>query len=150
MEIKILTNHDEVLWEKVAKYAESCSWQTTGRYLSNLMKNNGLSDWERVFAAYNSDNDSVAGFCALTKTSTVFHGKYTPYIGFVFVGEPYRGSRISKNLCLTAIKCAKTAGFDRVFLYSDLSNFYEKYGFTKIDEAEAPWGAMLSIYMHCT
>jgi len=145
LEIKVLTYHDEELWEEVATYAENCSFGDTGKYLSNRMKSNQFLDWERVFVAL--EDNAVAGFCALSKKSDVITD-YTPHIGFIFVGEPYRGKRISEKLCLSAIEYAKVIGFNEVYLYSDLVDFYEKYGFSKIDEKEAPWGAKLSIYMH--
>jgi len=44
----------------------------------------------------------------------------------------------------------KGLGFDKVYLVSDHVNLYEKYGFVKIDEKEAPWGAMETIFMHLT
>jgi N-acetylglutamate synthase-like GNAT family acetyltransferase len=148
LEIKTLTYCDKELWEEVAMYAGNCSWDVTGKYLSSLMKNNGFSDWERVFVAL--ENHFIAGFCTLSKTSSVLNDIYTPYVGFIFVGEPYRGNRVSEKLCFFAINYAKTVGFDKVYLYSELVNFYEKYGFIKIDEKEAPWGEKLSIYMHYT
>ena len=148
MEIKALTYRDAELWKKVAAYAEDCAWETTGKHLSNRMKDNGFSEWERVFVAL--EGNSVAGFCALTKASSLQNVSYSPYIGFVFVGESFRGNRISEKLCLFAVRYAKEIGFEKVYLYSDLLNFYEKYGFVKIDEKEAPWGAMMSIYMHIT
>ena len=148
MEIKTLTYHDKHLWYKVAMYAKNCSWETTGKHLSNRMKNNGFSDWERVFVAL--ENNTITGFCALSKTSSIPDVTYTPYIGFVFVGAQYRGNRISEKLCTSAVKYAKTIGFDKVYLYSDLVNFYEKYGFIKIDEKLAPWGVTQSIYMYHT
>lgn len=112
------------------------------------MKDNGFSDWERVFVTLK--NNSIAGYCALSKTSSVFGDAYTPYIGFIFVGEPYRGNRISEKMCLFAVEYAKTVGFNEVYLYSDLVDLYEKYGFLKIDEKEAPWGLMQSIYIRYT
>jgi len=147
MEIKILTYNDEI-WLSVANYANACSWQPTGAYLSNLMKNNKFSDWERTFIAL--ENNNIAGFCALTKTSTSFGDTYSPYISFIFVDELYRGKRISEKLCKSAIEYAKSSGFDKVYLYSDHVNLYEKYGFIKIDEKEAHWGIMQSIFMQCT
>lgn len=148
MEIKAITSQDNDLWERVASYAQSCSWQETGKSLSTRMKNNEFTDFERVFAAL-QDNE-IAGFCALTKTCSLSPIEYTPFIGFVFVGEPYRGNRISKKLCLSAARHAKEAGFDKVYLYSDIKNLYEKYGFVKIGEKTAPWGTIQSIYMKIT
>ena len=143
LEIKTLTR-DHELWQTVAEYASGCSWQPVGTDFSNNMKNNNFTDWERVFSAI--ENGNIAGFCAITKTSSSFGDTYSPYIGMVFVGEDNRGNRISEKLCLTAIEYAKSIGFDKVYLYSDHVNLYEKYGFVKIDEKQAHWGTMQSIY----
>jgi len=142
LKIKMLT-YDDPLWEKTACYAENCSWKA-GYKLSELMKNNGFSDWERVFVVLIDGN--IAGYCTLSKNDCIPNVEYTPYIGFIFVGESYRGNRISEKLCLTAIEYAKSIGFDRVYLVSDHINLYDKYGFIKIDEKEAPWGAMQTIF----
>ena len=96
------------------------------------MKAKDFKDWERDFVVLK--NNQIAGFCALTKECSLSPITYTPFIGFVFVGESYRGSRISEQLCLTLIRYAKIIGFDKVYLYSDIVGLYEKYGFTKIDE----------------
>ena len=144
MEIKSLVSTDE-WWQSVAEYANTCSWQPTGAYMANRMKNNEFFDWERVFVAL--EDAMIAGFCAFSKTSRVFGDTYSPYVGFIYVGEPFRGKRISEKLCAFVFNYAKTVGFDKVYLYSDLVNFYEKYGFIKIDEKDAPWGAKQSIYM---
>ena len=142
MKIKMLTYNDP-LWEKTADYAENCSWKA-GYKLSELMRNNGFSDWERVFVVLIDGN--IAGYCTLSKNDCIPNVEYTPYVGFIFVGEPYRGNRISEKLCLTAIEYAKSIGFDRVYLVSDHINLYDKYGFIKIDEKEAPWGTMQTIF----
>ena len=147
MDIKVLT-YDDDLWQSVSEYANNCSWQETGAYLSNLMKNNEFSDWERVFVAL--INDHIAGYCTLSKNSKSFGDAYSPNIGFVFVGEPYRGNRVSEKLCLFATEYAKSIGYNKAYLYSEHVNLYEKYGFLKIAEREAPWGAVQSIFMRYT
>ena len=145
MDIKVLTHENEKLWQDVAEYAENCSWQTTGKHFSNKMKNNEFYDWERVFAAL--AHDGIAGFCALTKKSDVLDIPYTPLIGFVFVGEEYRGNKIGEKLCCATMNYAKEIGFEKVYLYSALVNFYEKMGFIKVGEIKAPWGETESIYV---
>ena len=146
MEIKILTCDDE-LWTKTASYAESCSWRA-GANLANLMKMNKFSDWERVFVAMTDNN--IAGYCALLKKDCLPIAEYTPYISFIFVGEPYRGHKISEKLCLAAIHYAQLLGFDKVYLVSDHTNLYEKYGFIEIDKKVASWGAMQTVFMRST
>ncbi len=145
MDIKMVTHEDEKLWKEVTEYAETCSWQPTGKHFSNKIKNNALHDWERVFVAL--EHDVVIGFCALTKKSDALDIPYTPLIGFVFVGEKYRGNKMGEKLCVAAIAYAKEVGFEKAYLYTALVNFYEKMGFMKVGEIEAPWGETESIYM---
>lgn len=146
MKIESLIYSDK-MWQVVADYALGCSWRA-GTALAEKMKGNLFSDWERVFAAI--DGHQIVGYCTLTKTDCIPDIAYSPYIGFVFIGEQYRGNRISSKLISSALAYAKGLGFDRVYLVSDHVNLYEKYGFVKIDEKEAPWGAVQSIFMHLT
>ena len=143
MKIKALI-HENPLWERVADYAASCSW-SAGYHLSKMMKDNKFTDWERVFAVF--INDNIAGYCTLTKEDCIPNLLYTPYVGFIFVDEAYRGKRISEALCLHAIGYAKSVGFDKIYLISDHVNLYEKYGFIPIDQQLAPWGTLQTIFM---
>ena len=65
----------------------------------------------------------------------------------MFVGEEYRGNRLSQKLIQYAMDYLKTVGFDKVHIVSDHENLYEKYGFHVIDRKIAPWGSEEKIYM---
>jgi len=146
MQIEPLTYESE-LWDRAAAYAGQCSW-SAGKSLAKRMRTHGFSEWERVFVAL--DGGQIAGYCTLSGTDCLPDVTYMPYVGFVFVGETYRGHRLSEKLILFALQYAKELGFNRVYLVSDHVNLYEKYGFVKVDEARAPWGAMETIFMHIT
>lgn len=135
------------LWEELIAYAGSCSWRA-GRELAEAMRENRFQDWERVFAAV--ENGRIAGYCTLAKRDCIPDVPYTPYIGFVFVGEPYRGKRLSRQLIGTAMEDARRLGFKEVYLVSDHRGLYEKYGFVRVDERPAPWNpeTMETIFMH--
>jgi len=138
----IAIQHGDDLWSKVSEYASTCSWRA-GKNLSQMMNDNAFSDYERVFVALEKDN--IAGYCTLLKSDCIPDVEYTPYIGFVFVDEDYRGNRISERLCHFAVQYAGSVGFDKVYLVSIEANLYEKYGFVKIDEKLSSWGAMQGI-----
>lgn len=91
--------------------------------------------------------NDIAGYCTVAKSDCIPNVSYTPYIGYLFVDEKYRGQRLSQKLISYAISYLQTLGFQRVFLVSDHENFYEKYGFKVIDKKTAPWGAVEKIYM---
>ena len=143
MNFRTITSADE-LWRKVRNYAEGCSWRA-GKTLANAMDNHGFIDWERVVVAI--DNGKICGYCTVSKTDCIPDVDYTPYIGFMFVGEEYRGHRLSQQLIEYAIDYIKDIGFDRAYIVSDHENLYEKYGFRVIDRKNAPWGAEEKIYM---
>ena len=143
MNIKTLTSADK-LWSKVKKYAENCSWRA-GKALAQMMDKGAFQDWERVVAAL--DGEEICGYCTVAKTDCIPDVEYTPYIGFLFVDEAYRGNRLSQQIILHAMDYLKSVGFEKVYLVSDHVNLYEKYGFQVIDRRMAPWGEEEKIYV---
>ena len=131
-------------WNIVADYADNCSWGA-GKTLAKAMRENDFTDWERVIAAF--EQGQIAGFCTVTRTDCIPDVKYTPYIGFMFVDENYRGRRLSEKLIMNAMEYLKGLGFREVYLVSDHINLYEKYGFEVIDRKMAPWGEEEKIYV---
>jgi GNAT superfamily N-acetyltransferase len=142
LDIKALKNGDD-LWEFVIDYAKNCSWGA-GALLARQMKENGFTDWERVFAA--TEGLQICGYCTLTQTDCIPDVNYTPYIGYMFVGEEHRGHRLSERLIKKALEYARTIGFIKVYLVSGEKNLYEKYGFIKIDDKKDIWGREEQIY----
>jgi len=143
VEIKAITSLDSE-WEKVISYAENCSWGA-GKNLALLMRKEMFTEWERVLVAI--ENGEIAGYCTVSKTDCIPNVEYTPYIGFMFVGEAYRGHRLSQKLIQNAMKYLKDLGFEKTYLVSDHINLYEKYGFYVIDKKLAPWGEEEKVYI---
>lgn len=143
MDYRMITSSDE-LWKIVRNYAESCSW-SAGKSLANAMDKQLFTDWERVIVAL--DQETICGYCTVAKTDCIPNVPYTPYIGYMFVGEAYRGNRLSQKMILYAMKYLKELGFTKVHIVSDHENLYEKYGFGVIDRKIAPWGSEEKIYV---
>ena len=125
-----ITSSDD-MWEKVSQFAQSCSWRA-GKSLSQNMSDNTFTDWERVIVALHETD--IAGYCTVAKSDCIPNVSYTPYIGYMFVDEKYRGQHLSQKLIFYAISYLQTQGFHQVYLVSDHENFYEKYGFKVIDK----------------
>lgn len=140
--ITAITSSDE-LWEQVITFARNCSWRA-GKSLSEDMSRHIFTDWERVIVALNGGR--IAGYCTVSRKDCIPDVPYTPYIGYLFVEENYRGCRLSQRLISYAMSYLKTLGFYHVFLVSDHVNLYEKYGFQVIDKKLAPWGEIEKIY----
>ena len=103
------------------------------------MRGNRFLAWERVFVA--CEEDQIVGFCTFTKKDEM-PDKYdfSPFIGFVFVDEKYRGKRISEMMIKAATKYAEECGYEAIYLMSGIIGLYEKYGFSKLGDYETIYG----------
>jgi GNAT superfamily N-acetyltransferase len=132
------------LWNELITYAEGCSWRA-GRELARLMREDAFMGFERVFAA--CEGSRIAGFCTLTEKDELPPGQpYSPFIGFIFVDEAFRGQRISEQLIKKAAGYACGAGFGKVYIMSGEVGLYEKYGFTKIGDFETIYGGTEQLF----
>ena len=129
MEIRILDIHDEY-WDKTIEMSEKCSWRA-GAKLGHKMRDNKFKDFECVFVAI--EDHKVIGFCTITITDYIPNCSYTPWIGFVFVDENYRGNRLSQKMIEEVLEYAKIKGIKKVYISTEEDNLYEKYGFIQID-----------------
>jgi len=119
-------NHPE--WETVAHHISSVSWKA-GNHLASKMKKQEFSDWEAVLIGSNNDNTLVS-FCTINKTDSL-PTTLTPFIGYVFVSESFRGQRLSEKMLKHAEEYLAHLGFISVYLQSGEIGLYEKFGYKK-------------------
>ena len=126
------------MWEKTIAFLKACSWKA-GPYLASKMQKNEFNTWERVIVAM--EGDSIVGYCTISEKDNL-PDKYdfTPFIGFVFVDEEYRGRRISEKMIERACNYAKELGYLKVFIMSGEQGLYEKYGFKKLGDYKTIYG----------
>ncbi|MCM1308392.1 MAG: GNAT family N-acetyltransferase [Butyrivibrio sp.] len=135
-------------WNETLSLAEKCSWRA-GPKLAEKMKNNDFNQWERVFAA--RVDGKAAGFCTLAKRDELpSRYEYTPFIGFIFVDEQYRGQRLSEKMIKSAASYANALGYEKVYILSGEIGLYEKYGFTKLGDYETTYGSIDRLFVKST
>ena len=135
-------------WDAVIEYAGACSWQA-GPALARAMRENRFTDWERVFVL--RDGGEIAGFCTFTAKDELAEGyDYSPFIGFVFVGEDHRGSRLSEFMIRCVLAYAGERGFEKVYLMSGEKGLYEKYGFEKLGDYPTIFGTVDQLFVTAT
>lgn len=122
---------DTPLWRELADYAGTCSW-IAGPHLADMLRQNRFTDWETVIAAM--ANGRIIGFCTFLKTDYYPENRYSPWISSLFVEEDFRGHRICGQLIAEACRYAQAQGFPTVYIPSDMTGFYERYGFRRIGE----------------
>ncbi|EJF49775.1 gcn5-related n-acetyltransferase [Enterococcus sp. C1] len=70
----------------------------------------------------------------------------TPWLCALYVDPLWRGQGGARLLIETAKQRAAGAGFDSLYLCTDLSTFYEQFAFEPIGTGYHPWGEPSTIY----
>ncbi|MEY2349460.1 GNAT family N-acetyltransferase [Lentilactobacillus buchneri] len=141
METYILDDSDD-MWQHFAKLIGNVSWPA-GKYLANEMLGGRVSDWERVIILM--DDDQLVGFCAVVREDIVKGTGYSPFIGFVFVSEDYRGRHLSQQLVKLAENQIKQIGFHKAYIVTKHVGLYEKLGYEQIDTSVDQLGRKMRI-----
>lgn len=79
------------------------------------------------------DEDRLVGFISIFPTDGDERQDLTPWYATMYVKEEYRGKGYSKILNDAILEEARNRGFDKIYLKSDLNNYYEKFGAIYID-----------------
>ena len=74
------------------------------------------------------DDDKLVGFISIFETDGDECQELTPWYATMYVKCEYRGKGYSKILNDAILKEAKKRGFKKIYLKSELKNYYEKFG----------------------
>lgn len=74
------------------------------------------------------DNDNLIGFISLFPSDCEEENKLTPWYATMYVKKEYRNNGYSRILNDAILKEAKSRGFKVLYLKTDLTNYYEKFG----------------------
>ena len=73
-------------------------------------------------------NDLMIGFISLFKNDGDCRNDLTPWYATMYIKEEYRENGFSKILNDAILSEARKLGYQRVYLKTDLINYYEKFG----------------------
>lgn len=79
------------------------------------------------------DDKNLIGFISLLKYDGDERCDLSPWYATMYVKKEYRGNGYSKVLNDAILRKAKKLGYKKVYLKSDLVNYYEKFGAIYID-----------------
>ena len=74
------------------------------------------------------NNNTLIGFISLFKHDGKEKTNLTPWYATMYVKKEYRNQNYSKILNKAILKEAKKLGYSKVYLKSNLENYYEKFG----------------------
>ena len=74
------------------------------------------------------DENNLVGFISLFKYDGEYRKDLTPWYATMYVKKEYRGKGYSKLLNEALLNEAKKLGYTKVYLKTELENYYEKFG----------------------
>lgn len=74
------------------------------------------------------DENNLVGFISLFKYDGDYRKDLTPWYATMYVKKEYRGKGYSKLLNEALLNEAKKLGYTKVYLKTELENYYEKFG----------------------
>lgn len=83
------------------------------------------------------DDNVLIGFISLFNYDGDERKDLTPWYATMYVKKVYRGKGLSKILNDAIINEAKRLGYDKVYLKSELVNYYEKFGAIYIEDLKS-------------
>lgn len=82
------------------------------------------------------DHNKLVGFISLLKKDGDCEVKLTPWYATMYVKKEYRGRGYSRILNDALLEKSKRLGYTKVYLKSNLINYYEKFGAIYIKKFE--------------
>lgn len=74
------------------------------------------------------DGDKLVGFVSIFPNDCAEKENLTPWYSTMYVKEEYRGKGYSKLLNEAILKMARKMGYSKIYLKTNLNNYYEKFG----------------------
>ena len=138
MKIYNIKDKEEFLYEVcLLEHQEWSANKVTGQALEEKIK----SKIDKIKSNYDNnsfcklilvDQSKLIGFVSLFPED-LEGSKLTPWFATMYVKKEYRGKGYSKILSDALIKEALNRGFNKIYLKTDLNNYYEKLGFTYLE-----------------
>jgi N-acetylglutamate synthase-like GNAT family acetyltransferase len=91
--------------------------------------------------------DEIIGSYGLIMNDFISRQDLWPWLAALFIEESERGKSLGSALLEHGRKEAKKIGFNKLYLCTGHTDFYEKYGWEKIGIGYHPWHEFSSIFM---
>lgn len=104
---------------------------SAGRHLAQLLCDGKLKEvlGETAQVLMLTDGDALVSFCTLAPLDDIQPTELSPWVGFVYTFPAYRGNRYAGRLLAHAERLAAAMGEEAVYISTDHTGLYEKYGY---------------------
>ena len=137
MKIKNIKDNEKNLKEYIRlcslEWGSSKTQDEMNEYIENKY-NKILTTDKVIFILGLFDEDKMIGFISLFKYDGDERRDLTPWYATMYVKKEYRGKGYFKILNDELIEECIKRGYDKIYLKSDLVNYYEKFGAKYMDK----------------
>ncbi len=135
------------LLEKAIEYFWTC-WGNESNYIfykdcivNSLKKENPIPKFYLGL-----EEDEIVASYALLTNDIISRQYLVPWFACLFVNETHRGQGLAEKLLNHALQEGKAKGFEKLYLSTDLVNFYERKGWTHLGVGYGVTGGEIKIY----
>jgi GNAT superfamily N-acetyltransferase len=96
------------------------------------------------------DDEKIVGTYALITNDLNSRQDLWPWLACLFVEPEYRNQGLAEKMLNHGLAEAKQKGFDKLYLSSDLENFYEKKGWSYLADCYGFSGGSIKVYEKTT
>ncbi len=143
----ILTYHESDAQAYWREKIRQCDWRA-GRYLEQLLDTGAfhgvLGEKSRLLLL--TEGGELLAFCTYAQRDEIPCEALTPWVGFVYTFPPHRGRRLMGLLLNRARQLAREDGYPCVYISTDETGLYEKYGAAYWQSMSDVHGAPCRVY----
>jgi len=97
-------------------------------YINEKVNKVLTNNYDKLISVLGLVESELIGFISLFKYDGDERKDLTPWYATMYVKKEYRGNGYSKILNNAILKEAKSLGYNKVYLKTNLINYYEKFG----------------------
>lgn len=108
---------------------------------ASLSSDSLLPEWYLL-----TEGDEIIGCAGMISNDFISRMDLCPWLCALYIEEAHRGHEYGSLLIERIRADAAAKGYPKLYLCSDHTGYYEKYGFTRIAEGFHPWGETSGVF----